>query len=90
MGQRLHGRARTTAALRRAIQQSQESLAELAKRMASPPSAQKRGTRKTQSRFQGSLPSPSVPPLNTPRSLPLNAPPARPHCGAPRVDVGAR
>jgi hypothetical protein len=32
MGQLLHGSARTTAALRRAIQQSQESLAKLAER----------------------------------------------------------
>jgi transposase-like protein len=32
MGQLLHGSARTTAALRRAIQQSQESIAKLAKR----------------------------------------------------------
>ena len=32
MGQILHGSARTTAAVRRAIQQSQESLAKLAKR----------------------------------------------------------
>ena len=32
MGQLLHGSARTTAALRRAIQQSQESLAKLAAR----------------------------------------------------------
>jgi transposase-like protein len=31
MGQLLHGSARTTAALRRAIQQSQESIAKLAK-----------------------------------------------------------
>jgi transposase-like protein len=34
MGQLLHGSARTTAAVRRAIQQSQESLAKLAKRYA--------------------------------------------------------
>jgi hypothetical protein len=32
MGQLLHGSARTTAAVRRAIQQRQESLAQLAKR----------------------------------------------------------
>ena len=32
MGQLLHGSARTTAAVRRAIQQSQASLAQLAKR----------------------------------------------------------
>jgi hypothetical protein len=32
MGQLLHGSARTTAAVRRAIQQSQEGLAKLAKR----------------------------------------------------------
>ena len=32
MGQRLHGSARTTAALRRATQQSQERLAKLAQR----------------------------------------------------------
>jgi hypothetical protein len=32
MGQLLHGSARTTAALRRAIQQSQESIAKLAER----------------------------------------------------------
>jgi transposase-like protein len=34
MGQLLHGSARTTAAVRRAIQQSQESIAKLAKRYA--------------------------------------------------------
>jgi hypothetical protein len=32
MGQLLHGSARTTAAVRRAIQQSRESIAKLAKR----------------------------------------------------------
>ena len=32
MGQILHGSARTTAAVRRAIQKSQESIAKLAKR----------------------------------------------------------
>jgi hypothetical protein len=37
MGQLLHGSARTTAALRRAIQQSQESLAKLAARYARKP-----------------------------------------------------
>jgi transposase InsO family protein len=48
MGQLLHGSARTTAAVRRAIQQSQESLAKLAKRYALNPKTVAKWKRRTQ------------------------------------------